>query len=428
MDIFMNIPALLRVIIVFSMVLALNRFGLHLGLALLVGAMGMGLWFGLGFFHVFEIMVSSVFTLDCFLLLVLIFEILGLTTLMHHTGMMQKMITSIRGIVPSRRLGFALLPAMIGLLPMPGGAAVSAPMVDMADSEKKVPSVGKTAINYWFRHSCEFWWPLYPGVLLAFELSGLSVFHFAVVQMPLTLFSTGFGILFLLLPLKLGPKEQRPRGNIRDLMNSLSPIFVLLGFWLLTGKFISSAIPSKYLPMVIAILAAIIWLQILGKPGKEAWKDVFTKKKTYLLLVVVIGVWVFSGMLKEKLPGGGNIVDRVQEDLRRSRVPDLLVVMLMPFISGVVTGLGMGFVGASFPIVMSLAGDGANVTKVMSYVVLGYGFGYVGMMMSPVHVCFVVTNEFFRTRMLQSYLKLLGPALGVLAGSVIIAYIVSLFG
>lgn len=35
--------------------------------------------------------------------------------------------------------------------------------------------------------------------------------------------------------------------------------------------------------------------------------------------------------------------------------------------------------------------------------VLAYGFGYMGMMLSPVHLCFLVTREYFGARMLDVY-------------------------
>jgi hypothetical protein len=39
----------------------------------------------------------------------------------------------------------------------------------------------------------------------------------------------------------------------------------------------------------------------------------------------------------------------------------------------------------------------------MPYVVLAYGFGFIGMMLSPVHLCFLVTQEYFHTNAVDSY-------------------------
>ena len=51
---------------------------------------------------------------------------------------------------------------------------------------------------------------------------------------------------------------------------------------------------------------------------------------------------------------------------------------------------------------------------------LAFGFGYMGMMLSPVHVCLIVTNQHFRTQLLHSMRGLLLPAAAVLA--LVVAY------
>jgi uncharacterized protein len=423
-----SIPALIKVLFVFAIVLILNRMKLHLGLALIIGSFSMALWFENGLFRSVSIIFNGAVNIECVYLLIIIYLILALTLLMKDTGFMSKMISSVRGIVPSRRMAMAILPAMIGLLPMPGGAAVSAPMVEAADDDNEIDPAQKSAINYWFRHSWEYWWPLYPGILLAAEISGLSLFQIGLIQFPLTLCSLGFGAIFLLVPLNPGPKRERKKGNIKDLVMSLAPIAILMILWFLTGNITRLFSHSTYLPMIVGLAGSILFVQITGKAEWSSWKEIFKKKKTYMLLLVVIGVKIFSATLKSPVPQGDRIVDLLRENLKSIEAPEILIVMVIPFISGIVTGIAYGFVGASFPIVMSIAGDGASTSRIMSYVVLAYGFGYMGMMLSPVHVCLIVSNEYFNTKLSQSYKKLWGPALGVLFGAVIMSIIASRFG
>jgi hypothetical protein len=76
------------------------------------------------------------------------------------------------------------------------------------------------------------------------------------------------------------------------------------------------------------------------------------------------------------------------------------------------TGLAIGFVGPSFPIVIGLIAGvtGTGLGTLLSTTVLAYGSGYIGMMLSPVHVCLIVTNEHFRTQLMNSIARLLAPA------------------
>jgi hypothetical protein len=89
--------------------------------------------------------------------------------------------------------------------------------------------------------------------------------------------------------------------------------------------------------------------------------------------------------------------------------------MIVPLVSGLGTGLSVGFVGASFPIVLSLLGKNPSLGALLSTTALAYGFGFVGMLLSPVHVCLVVCSEHFHTRVVGNIVGMLKPAAAVLA-------------
>jgi hypothetical protein len=84
--------------------------------------------------------------------------------------------------------------------------------------------------------------------------------------------------------------------------------------------------------------------------------------------------------------------------------------MVIPFICGFTMGLAIGFVGASFPIVFSLLGPDPTLGATLSTTVLAFSFGYMGMMLSPIHICLIVTNEHFRTCLIGSLRRLVAPA------------------
>jgi hypothetical protein len=86
------------------------------------------------------------------------------------------------------------------------------------------------------------------------------------------------------------------------------------------------------------------------------------------------------------------------------------MVMLLPFIGGLTTGVAIGFVGVSFPVVVSLMGVDPPLRTVLAFTVLAYACGHMGQMLSPVHICLVVTNEHFKTGLMHSLRGLLAPA------------------
>jgi hypothetical protein len=134
------------------------------------------------------------------------------------------------------------------------------------------------------------------------------------------------------------------------------------------------------------------------------------------MMVLVLGIQVFSAILKCPLDTEAHtLVYRMQQEFMRMGIPIILVMALIPFISGTVTGVAFGFVGASFPIVFALLGHAPPLHVVIATTTFAYGCGYLGMILSPVHVCLVVTNEYFNTKLFSVYRYIVIPALIVFA-------------
>jgi len=123
-------------------------------------------------------------------------------------------------------------------------------------------------------------------------------------------------------------------------------------------------------------------------------------------------------LIEAPLDSGPSMVAQMRVELGDWGIPVLAVLMLIPLISGMATGLAVGFVGASFPIVLSLLGEAPSLGTVLSTTVLVYGFGYTGMILSPVHVCLIVTNEHFSTPVPRALAGLVWPCVVVLCATV----------
>ena len=184
----LSLPALAKVLGTLALILLLNAVLRNLMAAIAAGALLLGLWSGQSLLGVGRISWARFSSLDNLLLMVVVCQIIWLSSLMAKTGVMQDMVQSVRERI-SHRLSFAALPAVIGLLPMPGGAMFSAPMVDSADAGGRLPSLLKTQTNYWFRHVWEYWWPLYPGVILTLGMTGLEIWQLIPAQLPMSRFT-----------------------------------------------------------------------------------------------------------------------------------------------------------------------------------------------------------------------------------------------
>jgi hypothetical protein len=89
------------------------------------------------------------------------------------------------------------------------------------------------------------------------------------------------------------------------------------------------------------------------------------------------------------------------------------MLLALPLVAGLLTGLTIGFVGATFPLIISLAGGGAH-----GAVTFAFAAGFTGVLFSPVHVCLVLTREYFKAEMGGIYRRMLLPASLVMAAGV----------
>jgi hypothetical protein len=97
-----------------------------------------------------------------------------------------------------------------------------------------------------------------------------------------------------------------------------------------------------------------------------------------------------------------------------------LIIAFLPFLAGLVTGIAIGFAGTAFPIVVGFISAGEIGMQPMAALVLAFSMGYAGMMLSPVHLCFLLTVDYFSASFIKVYKYILPCAMSVMAFGVIL--------
>ncbi|MCK4761786.1 MAG: DUF401 family protein [Candidatus Aminicenantes bacterium] len=440
MDFLFNIPYVLRVLLSLVVIMAFNKLLKQLLVSLILGTLCLALWCGHSFDTIGAIAFARAFELDNLLLMLLVAQVIWLSTQMDKTGTMTELVDTVKSLV-SQRTAMAVLPAVIGLLPMPGGAIFSAPLVDDCDREKIIDPLLKTRINYWFRHLWEYWWPLYPGVLMAIAITGLPMTTFMLLQLPLSFLSVLSGYIFLLRKVRKSPapENDKKRAALKKIFTLIRPILVIITVYLLIRLFLPGlATVNKYLPMISGIFVAQLVLQRnrplafsdWQKSGRRSltisgWRKILFSKKALDMAVLAGIIRVYGAFIEAQLADGTLLMGHVRDELGSWNIPILLVIILIPFISGITTGIAIGFVGAGFPIVMMLMGNSPTYGTLLSTTLLAYASGYMGMLLSPVHVCLIVTNEHFKTSLPASIFKLVRPALVVIGGAIALSLLIN---
>jgi len=298
---------------------------------------------------------------------------------------------------------------------MPGGAIFSAPMVEEAQRDLGLHPTKKTLVNYWFRHLWEYSWPLYPGLLFASELaemSGLkmSVFHLAAVQFPLTVAALVGGVIFILrkIPRTLaGPTRKEKNGGLAALFTELSPIVAVIAINIfLYGVVGMPPKDSLLVGLAVAILLTLGISHLKKRMPPMAVLKSVSVTGILKLVYVIVGVMIFSGTIK----GSGSVTE-ISEMMRAYHVPLFPFILVLSFVSGLVTGLAMAYVGIVFPILAPLL---LQVTSnPLPFLVLAFGCGFIGVLFSPVHICLILTHEYFRSNFAAVYRGMIGPVMVV---------------
>ena len=419
MSLFFGMPVLVKMGVSLGLILVIHKLSRSLLTGIILGTTLLAFWAGHSLESALQVAGTSFLTVDSFMLLAVIVLVIILSNQMSVSGMMKELVGAVQARI-NRRASVAVLPALIGLLPMPGGALFSAPLVDDCDTDRVITPLLKTRANYWFRHIWEFWWPIYPGALLAIELSGIHVWQYIIVMFPLTIFAILAGYLFILR--QIPRSHAHGTGTIKlPILPLVFPIVIVLLTYIAVQLFLPvSEEVSTYLPMLYGLVLAVLYVQVRRPLGPTQWRKMIFSRRLFDMVAIVAVIKIYGAFVEAPVPDGTVMIDLLRSELDTAGIPAVLLIVLLPFVSAVTTGLSVGFVGTSFPVVLSLLGPDPTVLQLMQVMPFAYGIGHMGMMLSPVHVCLVVTNSHFKTGLGASLTGMLKPVLFTAAGICIV--------
>ena len=308
------------------------------------------------------------------------------------------------------RTTLVFFPALLGLLPMPGGALFSAPMVETTGEPLGLAARDKTLINYWFRHIWEYSWPLYPGLVLAASYSGYGIATICLYQLPLLLVVVLAGYVFYVRGLKVAslppaglPEQGAEQGrSFGAFVHEIAPIWLVISLFALLkyvhhlgfGHLEKGDAVGRWLeplPILVAIVATVAYTWIRNRMGPRAIGRVFWRKDMYENLLIATGIIVFAGVLE-----GSGAAGRVAAEFKQYDIPLWLVAMVLPFTVGAVTGITMNMVALTYPVILASLVAPEVKDQAMGYMVLAFACGYAGILMTPIHICMVQSNHYFK--------------------------------
>lgn len=375
----------LVVIAAMILIVVLLRFKVLIGPAILSGGLLIWLFESRSFEKLWVAFTETLTMQRTWDLLLCLYFVMCLEVELRKSGSLHGMVVTLRNIFSSNKVTLAFMPAFLGLLPSLGGARFSAPIVQEASEGIAVDDEQKSAINLWFRHIFEFSNPLMPGVILACGIANVSIGDLIDQVGWVTILCFVLGWIFLIIPLKITDLEKATNTqhdrtiDWKSLVLAFGPI--VTSFLLIVAFNVQAALAMGL--VVVAFIPLYFWFK---RPISV--KSVFTESLDKKLFFNVVCILYFIQLLTVI-----GTLDEIVSVFNNSSLPQAVIIACLSFIFGVMTGMGQGYIAIVMPIVALMAPG--NIVLVGIAMV----YGMAGQMVTPTHLCILVTVEYFKCRL-----------------------------
>ena len=275
-----------------------------------------------------------------------ILQIGVLSALMKQYDILGRLVEAFEDVFSSTKAVIMILPAAIGMVSVPGGAAISSPFVDELGDSLRLPVFKRAALNVAFVAGMEF-----ASYLL----------YLRGAEAPAAPRSGGGHTL---------------RGLV-SILKYMSPIYVIV---LLNGLF--------KVPMYLSAFASLMLILAgWGRSDAKAYARAFWQGLSGQTFVTMLGIYFMQNTVRD-LTG---IMAAFQTMFAQSSgFGVLLVIAAAALLFGLATGLSYVPLGVLVPLLTSLH---LPPTEELLYCVFIYTWSFNGYFFSPLHLCQALTLQ-----------------------------------
>lgn len=397
---------ILTVLIAILVIMLLARRRINIGLAMYAGCVVLALGIPLSMEQIAQGLKAAYLSPVTWELVAAVLLIGVLGHILKATGALSIMVDRLLKLMGDPRWIMIVLPGLIGALSVPGGAMMSAPLVDQLGDRVKIGPEYKTGINIIFRHIWYLALPIIPSMILAASLVDLRPQQLAILNLPALALGLVGAWFFLLHPLQGRVRGKWNNRDFREFFLSLLPLLLVIVLYLVLGV-------NFVLALAVGIVAALINLPdpgakpLLFRMLNTGWARVRTVVLPGLrpsLILVVAGIMLF----KELLTVCG-VVNTFASDLVGLGIPLWLLLLFLPMLVGLATGSHEAAVGIAIPVFVPLLSPDIYLAGVG----LTYLTATLGYLSSPLHLCIILTREFFNANFVKIY-RYIGPVVLVM--------------
>jgi len=342
------------------------------------------------------------------------FGIMWLSQLYKDTGVINDLSESLSRIINNSKFILGVLPAVIGFLPVPGGALMSAPLVDSEAEKLKLKPEKKAYINTWFRHTIFPVYPISQLLIITAALTGITIPLIILRQIPVVvvMIIVGYFISFWrVLPETREKFSKNSRIASKRFIIAFSPILatILVTIALNLGGFDSAWLRFD---VFVATFVGLIILILISKPNFQVFLMPLKRWGIYDVTLAAYGAFLLRNI---------SIATGVPEIFKMlvasGSINVLLMLTFIPAVLGVITGSSSGGVAISVSI---LAENLAFSPKTAALLYMSAYLGYVG---APTHLCFTLTVGYFKSSLGKVYKYIIPSFLVSLATALLVYFL-----
>lgn len=305
---------------------------------------------------------------------------------MKESGQIDRLVNNIR--IPKKWL-LALSPALMGLLPIPGGALLSAPILQKAG--EGVPGDLLAAVNNWFRHTLIMVYPLSAALIVATQVADLDIYRAIVYLLPAFVLATALGYVAYLRKCH-GSLSYKERFSLPGL---LLPLTIVLSAPILDFV-LKRAFSLGSLATLGGVTTALV-LSVILSPVRLNLLRIAAKMKPWNFAFIILGMFLYLHVFQKS---------DIRLLIAALPMPPLLLSVVVGFALGLLTGRVQLPASIVLPVYLAASPTISPPYFAVIYVAIFFGF-----VTSPVHPCLVVTGEYFGVPLKDVVRQLFGPAM-----------------
>lgn len=348
------------------------------------------------------------------------FGIMLLSQLYKETRVINELSESAGAIIKNSKVVSSVLPAIVGFLPVAGGALMSAPLVDCEADKLGLKKEKKAYVNVWFRHTIFPIYPLSQVLIITAALTGIAIPLIILRQIPVVAVMIVIGYLIGFWKVtstkrqaNMDPENcSKPRSDLKRFLIAFSPILATI-VAVIGLDAVSRSLADFGFDVVIATLLGIIVLVVISTPTLSTVAKPLRNWDIYGITLAAFGAF-----LLRTITVNAGISEIFKTMATNGSIDIILLLTIVPAVLGFATGSPSGAVAISVSIL------GGILTFSPRTAALLFMSAYLGYLIVPSHLCFAFTVDYFKCSMSKVYRYIIPSFLVTFAAALAVYFLV----